>query len=113
MSLLRTIRQLPRTIHTTSTLRTLTSTLSRSKSHEKVAETEVPVVAYTEGTNQPQHDVIKVDQSKAANTTSPIVEVAKVAFAIEKDVVSKLPPTLKKFMLDGKVAIVTGYVKSY
>ena len=113
MSLRRALCGIPRALHTTSALRELTLTVPRPAKAESIAETEVPVVAYTEGSDQPYHAVLKVDQSKIADTTGPIVDVAKAAFAVEKDIALKLPPTLRKFMLDGKVALVTGYVKLF
>ena len=59
-----------------------------------------------------QQTVLTVDTSKLAMSALPIVDVAKQAFALKKGVVDHLPPTLKKFTLYGKVAVVTGYVQS-
>ena len=104
---------IPRALHTTSAPRELKVTIPRPAKDETIAETEVPAVAYTEGSNELYRVVLKVDQLKIADTAAPIVEVAKATFVVEKDVASKAPPTLQKFTLDGKVALVAGYVKSF
>lgn len=81
---------------------------------EKIAETQVPVVTYAAG-----HDdqtkaeaVLTVDASKSMDSALPIQvhDVAKQASALKQGVADNLTPTLKKFTLQGKVAIVTGYV---
>ena len=102
------LRRLTCSPYITRTVRAFTSAIPRPTRSEIVGVTEVPVTAYTEGVDQPYHAVLKVDQSARADATGPVDDAAKVAFAIEKDIASKLPPTLKKFMLDRKVAVVTG-----
>ena len=98
---------LPRALHAASATRCLTTTVARLNK-SKIAENEVPVVTYTDGSNQPEHTIIKVDQSKPVDNASVMTDIAKKAFALEKEVALKLSPTLKKFTLDGKVALVTG-----
>ena len=89
--------------------RTLTATVARSTSkNEKIAEAEVPVVEYSSGSGEAHHTILKVDQTKPVS--SPIVDVAKKAYALESGLISKLSPTLAKFTLHGKVALITGYL---
>lgn len=107
MSTKRAVTILPRALRATSATRWLTLTVKRFDA-PKIAESEVPVVTYVDGSNQPEHTVIKVDQSKPVDNASTMTDVAKKAFALEKEIAFKLSPTLKKFMLDGKVALVTG-----
>lgn len=106
MSTRRAVTILPRALRTAAATRCLTTTVTRLE--KPIAEKEIPVVTYVDGSDQPAHAVIKVDQSKPVDNTATITDVAKKAFALEKDIVHKLPPTLRKFTLDGKVAIVTG-----
>lgn len=109
MSTQRAVTVLPRALRAATATRCLTTTVARLN-ESKIAENEVPVVTYVDGSNQPEHTVIRVDQSKPVDNISTMADVAKKAFALEKEVALKLSPTLKKFMLDGKVALVTGYV---
>lgn len=57
-----------------------------------------------------EQTVLTVDAFKSKDASLPIVDVAKQAFALKKGVVDHLTPTLRKFTLQGKVAVVTGYV---
>ncbi|MCJ1387592.1 hypothetical protein MMC18_000435 [Xylographa bjoerkii] len=99
----RVIGRLP-TLHYT---RTLSATVARSTTkNEKIAEVEVPVVEYSSGTGEAHHTILKIDQTKPVS--SPIMDVAKKAYALESGLVSKLSPTLAKFTLHGKVALITG-----
>ena len=79
--------------------------------HSKISAKEVPVSAYTSdpAMNSGETHVLTVDQ-KSMPITTPIMDVAKKAFALSKCVAKNMTPTLKKFTLHGKVAIVTGYV---
>ena len=87
--------------------RTITATVARSTTkNEKIAEAEVPVVEYSSGSGEAHHTILKIDQTKPVS--SPIVDVAKKAYALESSVISKLSPTLAKFTLHGKVALITG-----
>lgn len=93
----------------------ITTSITRQEP-EKVAEREVPVVTYAAddehntAAKDGQQTVLTVDASKFKDAALPIVDVAKQAFALKKGVVDYLTPTLKKFTLHGKVAVVTGYV---
>ena len=85
---------------------------------ETVAEREVPVVTYADDEHNTaakdgQLRVLTVDALKTKDNILPIVDVANQAFALKKGVVDQLTPTLKKFTLHGKVAIVTGYVQCH
>lgn len=82
------------------------TSVTRQMRHEKIETDTVPVVEYSSGTESPHHTVVKVDQFKPV--ASPIVDVAKKAFAMEPGLSQKLTPTLAKFTLEGKVALVTG-----
>ena len=77
---------------------------------EKVAEAEIPAVNYCAKSERPTRTTVKVDQSIPAHSIIQTGDVGKQAFALDEVVASKLTPTLKKFTLKGKVAIVTGYV---
>lgn len=84
---------------------------------ETVAEREVPVVTYaadaehSTAAKDGQQTVLTVDASKSKDAALPITDVAKQAFALQRGVVDHLTPTLRKFTLHGKVAVVTGYVQ--
>ncbi len=84
---------------------------------ETVAEKEVPVVTYTAGdehntaAKDGHQTVLTVDASKSKDAALPIADVAKQAFALKRGVMGCLTPTLKKFTLHGKVAVITGYVQ--
>lgn len=81
-----------------------------ARKNEKISEEEVPVVQYSSDSGGPHHTILKVDQAKPV--TTPILDVAKKAFALERGIIKKLSPTMAKFTLDGKVALVTGYAHS-
>lgn len=95
----------------TITRRTITTTVKRLDEQDKVSAKEVPVSTYSgdQATNPGENHVLTVDQT-ATPIATPIMDVAKQAFALSKSVAKDLPPTLKKFTLQDKVAIVTGYV---
>lgn len=82
------------------------TSVTRQTRNEKIETDTVPVVEYSSGTENPHHTVVKVDQFKPV--ASPTVDVAKKAFAMEPGLSQKLTPTLVKFTLEGKVALVTG-----
>ena len=89
--------------------------ISTTRQKETVAQKEVPVVTYADDEHNAaakdgQQTVLTVDASKFKDTALPIVDVAKQAFALKKSVFDHLTPTLRKFTLSGKVAVVTGYV---
>ena len=93
-------------------LRTFTSAIPRPFSIEGVAEPEILAVNYTADSAKPQRVTFKVDQSIPARAIIQTGDVPKSAFALDSNLLPKLTPTLKRFTLEGKVAIVTGYVRS-
>ena len=98
----------PRTLQTARGLRLFATTVVRSTKLEQIAKTEIHVSDYSFNNDKAQHTVIEVDQSKPI--TGFVVDVAKKASALEAGLVKKLSPTLAKFTLEGKVALVTGHV---
>ena len=84
--------------------------VARQTRNEKIEEDEVHVAEYSSDTDagKPHHTVVKVDKKK---TIAPqVVDIAKRAYALESGLIHKLSPTLSKFTLDGKVALITGYL---
>ncbi|MCJ1406294.1 hypothetical protein MMC19_000359 [Ptychographa xylographoides] len=82
--------------------------VARQTRNEKIEEDEVHVAEYSSDTDagKPHHTVVKVDKKK---TIAPqVVDIAKRAYALESGLIHKLSPTLSKFTLDGKVALITG-----
>ncbi|KAL9116956.1 MAG: hypothetical protein Q9187_006513 [Circinaria calcarea] len=106
MSTRRAVTILPRALRTATATRCLTTTVTRL--NKPIAEKEIPVVTYVDGSDQPAHAVIKVDQAKPVDNAATITDVTKKAFALEKDIVHKLPLTLKRFTLDGKALVEVG-----
>ena len=103
-------------LSTTSTIPSLHLRLSSSSSHshDPKNKTEVPIASYTKpkanGTNvAAERTVLMVDESDPAAPKSIAGEdVTRKAVAFDRSVVSKLTPTMKRFTLEGKVAVVTG-----
>jgi hypothetical protein len=88
----------------TPVTRTFTTTLLR-RDPEVVSENTVHVSGYNQG--QQTTEDIKVDHSSGpVNPAGQDVEVK--AIPLKKSVHASLTPTLSKFTLPGKVAIVTG-----
>ena len=78
---------------------------------EGVAEPEILAVNYTADSAEPKRMTFKVDQSIPARAIIQTGDVPKPAFALDNNILPKLTPTLKKFTLERKVAIVTGYAR--
>lgn len=102
---------------TTSTIPSLHLRLSSSSphSHNPKNKTEVPIASYTKpkanGTNvAAERTVLTVDESEPAASKSIAGEedVSRKAVAFDRSVISKMTPTMKRFTLEGKVAVVTG-----
>ena len=72
----------------------------------------VPVATYGEtkgvGTTGAQRTTLAVDGSKSASKPPLSEDIGRQAVAFDDGVVQKMTPTLKSFMLEGKVAVVTG-----
>ena len=92
----------------------LSSFSSHSHSHSPKKKTEVPIASYTKpkasGTNvDAERTVLMVDESEPTAPTSIAGEdVTRKAVAFDRTIVSKMTPTMKRFTLEGKVAVVTG-----
>lgn len=112
MASLRLIARLAPAVRVSAiTRRTITTTIKRFDDQDQVSAKEVPVSTYSgdQAVNTGETHVLTVDQSPSPVAT-PIMDVAKQAFALDKGVVRHLTPTLKKFTIQDKVAIITGYV---
>ncbi|KAI9853986.1 MAG: hypothetical protein M1830_006608, partial [Pleopsidium flavum] len=109
----RLVSKIPFVVRSMRASRYISTTVVRLD-REKVAETEVPVMTYAAddelhaAAKDGQQTVLTVDASKPSLSASPTMDVVKQAFALEKSVVDHLTPTLKKFTLHGKVAVITG-----
>ena len=82
-----------------------TSTCLRAKDFE-----EVPVATYAQHKNSTQRTVLSVDKSKSSPSHVSTKDIQRTATPFDKTVVSRMTPTLRAFLLEGKVAVVTGYV---
>lgn len=65
--------------------------------------TEVPVISYSDG----QRSVEQIQVEKTI-VSPPGIDVQSVATALKPELTAKLTPTMKKFTLHNKVAVVTG-----
>lgn len=81
----------------------------------KSKTTEVPVASYTQPTNTgaggnaaAERTTLKVDGSQSAATTVASEDVGRKAVAFDRGLVAKMTPTMARFTLQGKVAVVTG-----
>lgn len=72
----------------------------------KASDPEVPVISYRRG--ERKEDAIHYEAAKSGPVSPPGCDEQKPAVPLNKEVFHKLTPTLQKFMLQGKVAIVTG-----
>ena len=73
---------------------------------------EIQVATYAKGKKSgTEHTTINVDQSKSSSESSSDDDERR-AVAFDGSIVSKMTPTLKSFTLEGKVAVITGYVLS-
>ena len=107
MSSIRALGKIPRALSTIKAFRRFNPPLTRRHFvGETWVELMVPKSTYID--KEVQKTVLQVDQSKDTDKTVPVVDVAKQAVAMDKTIIEKLPPTLKKFTLEGKVAIITG-----
>ncbi len=72
---------------------------------------EVPVASYT--TDHP-HDservVLAVNDAKSSLVSAAANDVGWKAVAFNNDLVKKITPTMRKFVLQDKIAVMTGYV---
>ena len=87
-------------------LRRLITTTKALRSHQQ----NVPVVTHDGATKR---TTVKVDRSQPAINTSPASDEARDAKPFDRSILPKLTPTMKNFTLEGKVAVITGYVLGY
>ena len=82
-----------------------TSTCLRAKEVK-----EVPVATYAQNKKSVQRTILSVDESKSVPSHVSAEDIQRMATPFDKAVVSRMTPTLRAFLLEGKVAVVTGYV---
>lgn len=77
---------------------------------------EVPVAAYVKDNKSagdaPQRSVLSVDESETSLQALSSEDGRRSAIAFDKSIAAKMTPTMRMFTLEGKVAVVTGYVFS-
>ena len=78
-----------------------TSTIRKDEANK---EDSIPVISYEKG-QRLEHD-IEVDESKPVVSAVQDVEIR--AYPLKSRVYETLTPTLQKFCLPGKVAVITG-----
>ena len=71
---------------------------------------EVPVATYAKDKKTAQRTVLSVDESKSDPSPICSKDIQRTATPFDKAVVPRMTPTLRAFLLEGKVAVVTGYV---
>ena len=71
---------------------------------------EVPVATYAKDKKTAQRMVLSVDESKSVPSPLSPKDIQHTATPFDKAVVPGMTPTLRAFLLEGKVAVVTGYV---
>ena len=72
--------------------------------------TEVPVATYAKEKKTAQRTVLSVDESKSDPSPNCTKDIQRTAMPFDKAVVPRITPTFRAFLLEGKVAVVTGYV---
>ena len=109
MSLCRVVTVVPRALQAARVLRPFSTTVARSTKIDHIAKTEIHVSDYSSDTEKAKRTVIEVDQIKPVS--GPVMDIAKKAYPLEAGLTQKLSPTLTKFTLEGKIALVTGCVQ--
>ena len=97
-----------RGLRTTSTHPTELAAIT-SESGQATEEISTPKCTTNEETGAARvtHETRENDQLLPIGVNT-VGETARRAFALEKNVADRLTPTLKRFTLEGKVAVVTG-----
>jgi len=73
---------------------------------------EVPVASYTtDNPHDPERVVLAVNDAKSSLVSAAAHDVGWKAVAFKNDLVKKMTPTMRKFVLQDKVAVMTGYVR--
>ena len=70
----------------------------------------MPVATYAQSKKSAQRTVLSVDRSKSAPSHVSPKDISRTATPFDKTVLPRMTPTLRAFLLEGKVAVVTGYV---
>lgn len=73
---------------------------------EVISAEKVPVITYKDG--ERQHAEIAVENPRSEPVNPQIADVRKTASALDHSLLERLTPTMAKFTLPGKVAVVTG-----
>lgn len=99
--------------------------VSAINQHEKISETAVPVKIYTTAHYPKASSALAGSLVSGIETILPVVDESdpclsastvmrepdpNVTYNLSKSVVGMLPPTMKKFTLQDKICVVTGYV---
>ena len=69
---------------------------------------EVPVATYAKDKKTAQRTILPVDGSRSDTSPASTKDIQRTATPFDKAVVPRLTSTLKAFLLEGKVAVVTG-----
>ncbi|KAK4507682.1 hypothetical protein PRZ48_001417 [Zasmidium cellare] len=75
-------------------------------SSSKSNDPEVPVISYHNG--ERTEEALKYEAQKSGPVTPPGADAEKPAIPLKPEILSKLTPTLNRFTLPGKIAVVTG-----
>lgn len=78
-----------------------------------ISKKEVPLASYTRSDiHDAKRTVLSIDESRSSSGPVAERDIGRKAVAFDQNVVQKLTPTMRNFTLEGKVAVVTGYVKA-
>lgn len=87
------------------------TTSNQPRSHDAK---EVLVATHAEGSqtagNAAQSPFLSVDETRTSPTLVSGGDGERSAIAFDSSITGKMTPTMRMFTLDGKVAVVTGYV---
>ncbi len=73
---------------------------------------EVPVASYTtDNPHNPERVVLAVNDAKSSLVSAAAPDVGWKAMAFDNELAKKMLHTMRKFVLQEKVAVVTGYVR--
>ena len=70
---------------------------------------QVPVATYSKGKGA-ERTTLPLDKLQTASAAIPSHDDGREAIALDRSVLPRLTPTLKSFTLEGKVAVITGWV---
>lgn len=78
------------------------------KSSTKASDPEVPVISYRKG--ERSEAKVQYEAGSSGPVSPPGADEVKSAIPLKPEAFQHLTPTLQKFTLNGKIAVVTGYV---